>query len=64
MAQARSGAPHFHARPGARPGALAHFSLCRGTYMYLPKFGVSTPELAHAGVKMGVSGTNYWTRWN
>ena len=29
--------PHFHARPGARSGALAHFSLCRGTY--LPKFG-------------------------
>ena len=40
-AQARSGAPHFHARPGARSGARAHFSLCRGTY--LPKFGVSTP---------------------
>ena len=36
-AQARSGAPHFHARPGARSGALAHFSLCRGTY--LPTFG-------------------------
>ena len=35
MAQARSGAPHFHARPGARSGALAN-----GTY--LPKFGVST----------------------
>ena len=34
--QARSGAPHFHARPGARSGARAHFSLCRGTY--LPKF--------------------------
>ena len=30
-AQARSGAPHFHARPGARSGDLAHFSLCRGT---------------------------------
>ena len=43
--QARSGAPHFHfhARPGARSGALANFSLCRGTYMYLPKFWVSTP---------------------
>ena len=40
-AQARSGAPHFYARPGARSGARAHFSLCRGTY--LPKFGVSTP---------------------
>ena len=40
-AQARSGAPHFHARPGARSGARGHFSLCRGTY--LPKFGVSTP---------------------
>ena len=40
-AQARSGAPRFHARPGARSGARAHFSLCRGTY--LPKFGVSTP---------------------
>ena len=40
-AQARSGAPHFYARPGARSGALAHFSLCRGTYV--PKFGVSTP---------------------
>ena len=40
-AQARSGAPHFHARQGARSGALAHFSLFRGTY--LPKFGVSTP---------------------
>ena len=40
-AQARSGAPHFHARPRARSGVLAHFSLCRGTY--LPKFGVSTP---------------------
>ena len=40
-AQARSGAPHFHARPGARSGALAHFSLCRGTY--LPTFGVIPP---------------------
>ena len=40
-AQARSGAPHFQARPGTRSGALAHFSLCRG--IYLPKFGVSTP---------------------
>ena len=40
-AQARSGAPHFYARPGARSRALAHFSLCRGTYV--PKFGVSTP---------------------
>ena len=39
-AQARSGVPHFHARPGARSGARAHFSLCRGTY--LPKFGAST----------------------
>ena len=39
-AEARSGAPHFHAQPGARCGARAHFSLCRGT---LPKFGVSTP---------------------
>ena len=39
-AQARSGA-HFHARPRARSGALAHFSLCRSTY--LSKFGVSTP---------------------
>ena len=39
--QARSGGPHFHARPGARSGALAYFSLCRGTY--LPKFGVSNP---------------------
>ena len=39
--QARSGAPHFHARPGARSGALTHFSLSRGTY--LPKFGVNTP---------------------
>ena len=39
-AQARSGAPHFHARPGARSGARANFSLCRGTY--LPKFGVSS----------------------
>ena len=39
--QARSGASHFHARPGARSGALAIFSLCRGTD--LPKFGVSTP---------------------
>ena len=38
---AHSGDPHFHARPGARSGALAIFSLCRGTY--LPKFGVSTP---------------------
>ena len=37
----RSGDSHFHARPGARSGALAHFSLCRGTY--LPRFGVSTP---------------------
>ena len=34
-AQARFGAPHFHARPGARSGALAHFSLCRGTYRTL-----------------------------
>ena len=42
--QARSGAPHFHARPEARSGALAHFSLCRGTY--LPKFGVSTISLS------------------
>ena len=40
-AQVGSGDPHFHARPGARSGALANFSLCRGTY--LPKFGVSTP---------------------
>ena len=40
-AQARSGAPHFYARPGARSGALAHFSLCRGTYV--PKFGVEYP---------------------
>ena len=40
-APARSGAPHFHARPGARSGALAHFSLCRGTY--LPKFGGEYP---------------------
>ena len=40
-AQARSGAPHFHAQLGARSGALAHFSFCRGTY--LPKLGVSTP---------------------
>ena len=39
--QARSGAPHFHTRPGVRSGALAKFSLCRGTC--LPKFGVSTP---------------------
>ena len=39
--QAPSGAPHFHARPRARSGALANFSLCLGTY--LPKFGVSTP---------------------
>ena len=53
--QARSGAPHFqaqngsssfrspafHARPGARSGALAHFSLCRGTY--LQKFGLTPP---------------------
>ena len=39
--QARSGTPYFHARPGARSGALPHVSLCRGTY--LPKFGVSTP---------------------
>ena len=31
--QARSGAPHFHARRGTRSGALAHFSLCRGTYL-------------------------------
>ena len=36
--QARSGAPHFHAR--ARSGA-AHFSLGRGTYLL--KYGVSTP---------------------
>ena len=43
-AQARSGNPHFHARQGARSGALVNFSLCRGTYMYLPKFGVSTPS--------------------
>ena len=40
-AQARSGAPHFHARPGARSGTRAHFSLCRGTY--LPKLWVSSP---------------------
>ena len=30
--RARSGAPHFHTRPGARSGALANCSLCRGTY--------------------------------
>ena len=41
MAQAHPGDPHFHAQLGARSGALAIFSLCRGTY--LPKFGVSTP---------------------
>ena len=40
-AQACSGAPRFHARPGARSGALAHFSLCRGTY--LPKLGGEYP---------------------
>ena len=40
-AQTRSGDPHFHARSGPRSGALANFSLCRGTY--LPKFGVSNP---------------------
>ena len=40
-AQARSGAPHFHARLGARSKARAHFLLCRGTY--LPKFGVNIP---------------------
>ena len=40
-AQARSGAPHFYTRLGARSGARANFSLCRGTY--LPKFGVRTP---------------------
>ena len=44
-AQARSGAPHFHARLGARSGALAHFSL------YLPKFGVSTPPPPLPGAK-------------
>ena len=43
-AQARSGAPHFHARPGARSGAWAHFSLCRGTYMYLPPPPPPTPD--------------------
>ena len=47
-AQARSGAPHFHARLGARSGARAHFSLCRGTY--LPKFGVSTPPPPDEGL--------------
>ena len=40
-AQTCSGAPHFHARPGARSRALAHISLCRGTY--LPKSGGSGP---------------------
>ena len=40
-AQARSGAPDFTLDRGARSGARARFSLCRGTY--LPKFGVSTP---------------------
>ena len=50
-----SGDPHFHAQNGSSSfrspafssstGARtrAHFSLCCGTYMYLPKFGVSTP---------------------
>ena len=47
-AQARSGAPHFHARPVARSGARANFSLCRGTY--LPEFGVSTPPPPPGGV--------------
>ena len=40
--QARSGVPDFYARLGARSGARAHFSFCRGTY--LPKFKVSTPH--------------------
>ena len=53
MAQARSGAPHFHARPGARSGAWAHFPLCRGTYMYLPKFGVSTPPPPRGSITLG-----------
>ena len=33
--------PHFHSRPGARSGALANFSLRRGTY--LPPGVSSTP---------------------
>ena len=36
-AQAHSGAPHFMLVRGARSGAWAEFSLCRGTC--LPKFG-------------------------
>ena len=42
-AKARSGAPHLHARPGARSGARAHFASCSATCTGLPKFGVSTP---------------------
>ena len=56
-AQARSGAPHFHVRPGARSGAWAHFSLCRGTY--LPKFGVSTsPPPRTIPLKMMIMSSN------
>ena len=31
---------YFHARPGARSGALANFSLCRGTATYQPNLTV------------------------
>ena len=42
-AQARSGAPHFHARPGARSGALAHFHFAAA------HTGVSTPPPPRGG---------------
>ena len=42
-AQARSGAPHFYARPGARSGARGHFSLCRGTYLATKIWGEYPP---------------------
>ena len=58
MAQARSGAPHFHTRPGARSGALAHFHFAAAHS--LPKFGVSTPPPPGTAIRcLKVSYTNF-----
>ena len=45
-AQARSGAPHFHARPGARSGALAHFAAAH-TYQNLGWVSPPPPPGGH-----------------
>ena len=57
-AQARSGAPHFHARPGARSGARAHFTLPR--HIPIPKFGVSTPPPPRSARSVGSVSVHPW----